>query len=330
MENYKESDDQWDAFSLSLLPISSLFGNSPNTIGHKLNKIIVSLAMKQADVLLFGLVNGTNSPNLKKLSGIPYLSGDDTWIDLPRMFGLPLLQPDKIHFRENNDPDWIYVIPLLKEMENLFSPIAANIRELLLEAEDSYRIRITERTQLKSDGEKNRKINTKNVSYENREDEINFHEKKKILENNCDSNQNGNFMKILSFIGIKNSNFDCTSSSPASASTSSASTSTSFTSTSSSMPSTFFNPSQFNIVDDDYIVINEAGLDIIRELNDCIQLLLLRATHVRLLYESRDKPKPTPAARTGLQKAARDLLSEATKIGEMMRRVDADKGERKG
>ena len=67
MENYKESDDQWDAFSLSLLPISSLFGNSPNTIGHKLNKIIVSLAMKQADVLLFGLVNGTNSPNLKKL-----------------------------------------------------------------------------------------------------------------------------------------------------------------------------------------------------------------------------------------------------------------------
>ena len=132
-------------------------------------------------------------------------------------------------------------------------------------------------------------------------------------------------MKILSFIGIKNSNIDCTSSSPASTS----SASTSFTSASSSMPSTFFNPSQFNIVDD-YIVINEAGLDIIRELNDCIQLLLLRATHVRLLYESRDKPKPTPAARTGLQKAARDLLSEATKIGEMMRRVDSDKGERKG
>ena len=35
MENYKESDDQWDAFSLSLLPISSLFGNSPNTIKSK-------------------------------------------------------------------------------------------------------------------------------------------------------------------------------------------------------------------------------------------------------------------------------------------------------
>ena len=201
---------------------------------------------------------------------------------------------------------------------------------MLLEAEDSYRIRIIERTQIKSDGKKNRKINTKNVSFEDREDEINFHEKKKILANNCDSNQNGNFMKILSFIGIKNSNIDCTSSSSASTSSASASTSTSFTSASSSMPSTFFNPSQFNIVDDDYIVINEAGLDIIRELNDCIQLLLLRATHVRLLYESRDKPKPTPAARTGLQKAARDLLSEATKIGEMMRRVDADKGERKG
>ena len=72
-------------------------------------------------------------------------------------------------------------------MENLFSPIAANIRELLLEAEDSHRIRIIERTQIKSDGKKNRKIKTKNVSHENREEEINFHEKKK----KC--NQNLNF-----------------------------------------------------------------------------------------------------------------------------------------
>ena len=316
MENYKESDDQWEAFSLSLLPITSLFGKSPNTIGYKLNKIIVLLAMKQADVLLFGLVNGTNSPNLKKLSGIPYLSGDDTWIDLPRMFGLPLLQPDKIHFRENNDPDWIHVLPLLTEMENLFTPIATNIRELLLEAENSYKIRIIEGNEKKTDEKKSQKINLKNIFYDETAEDI----EKNVFVNLCDSNQKGNFMKILSFIGIKNSNFDCASSSSLPAAASSTSTSTSSRSPSTSMRSPIFNLLQFNIVDDDYTVINEAGLDIIRELDDCIQLLLLRATHVRLLYQSRDKPKPTSAVRNGLQKAARDLLSEATKIGEKEKR----------
>ena len=48
--------------------------------------------------------------------GMPYLSGQDTWIDLPRMFGLPLLQPDKIHFRETSDPRWRHVLPLLREV----------------------------------------------------------------------------------------------------------------------------------------------------------------------------------------------------------------------
>ena len=135
------------------------------------------------------------------------MSGDDTWIDLPRMFGLPLLQPDKIHFRENNDPDWIHVLPLLTEMENSFTPIAANIRELLHEAENSYKNRIIEGKERKSDENKSQKINSKNIFYDEREEEINFREKK-ILGNLCDSNQKGNFMKILSFIGIKNSNFE--------------------------------------------------------------------------------------------------------------------------
>ena len=78
---------------------------------------------------------GQNSPNLKKLSGIPYLSGDDTWIDFPRLFSLPLLQPDKVHFRENYHPDWVHVLPLLREMESVFTVLANNISVILKEAE---------------------------------------------------------------------------------------------------------------------------------------------------------------------------------------------------
>ena len=335
MDSYKESEDQWEAFSLSLLPITGIFGKSNYTLGNRLNKIIVALAMRQADVLLFGKINGTNSPNLKKLSGIPYLSGDDTWIDLPRMFSLPLLQPDKIHFRENNDPDWIHVIPLLKEMENVFSPISQDIRELLNDAEYLHQNTKNQKIKVKSEKKKKRKNTSKNMSKENKEKKVKV-EKLKNLDN-CKANEKNYFKKFISTFGFGNSNIHCSSSSLSSSSPSSSSPSSSSpfssspsssslssTSTSSSSPTTspqFINPSLFNIVENDFIVVNQAGLEILRELSDCIQLLSLRATHVRLLYESRTKPKPSPAVKTGLQKAARDLLTEATEIGETDRQT---------
>lgn len=107
--DYKERDDQWEAFSESLYPITSLFGAY---IGTKLNKLIVKLSQKQADLLIYGGQTTTTATsaasggsttgssaapvNMKKLSGMAYMSGNDPWIDLPRLVGLPLLQPNKV------------------------------------------------------------------------------------------------------------------------------------------------------------------------------------------------------------------------------------------
>lgn len=52
---------------------------------------------------MLGKINGTESPALKGdtiHSGIAYLSGSDTWYDVPRMFGVEGLQPLKVHLDE--------------------------------------------------------------------------------------------------------------------------------------------------------------------------------------------------------------------------------------
>ena len=66
-EPYHEKQDQWTAFALSLVPITRIFGSH---LGPKLAHILVTTAQKQADVLLFGIVNGQESPDLTKLSGV--------------------------------------------------------------------------------------------------------------------------------------------------------------------------------------------------------------------------------------------------------------------
>jgi len=48
------------------------------------------------------------------------MSGSDSWVDLERMLGFSITQPDKIHLQETDDPDLKYVMPLLKEMESIF------------------------------------------------------------------------------------------------------------------------------------------------------------------------------------------------------------------
>jgi hypothetical protein len=67
-------------------------------------------------------------------------------------------------------------------------------------------------------------------------------------------------------------------------------------------------PTYTYVVPDSHHVVNEEQLDALRELDHCLRLLLLRATHVRLLYESRD-PVASPAAtdRARLQKRAREV-----------------------
>jgi hypothetical protein len=296
-DKYKESDDQWEAFSTTLLPITSIFGIKEHSMGHKLNEIIVSLAEKQAETLLFGRIKGQNSPNLKKLSGIPYLSGDDTWIDFPRLFSLPLLQPDKVHFRENYHPDWVHVLPLLREMESVFTVLANNISVILKEAETKYIIQKFKRKKRKFENSVKRKsVISESVNSQNSE-----------LVRKIEIDKNGNLVveKPLSsnlhgFRQEENEEINDTK----------------MTSTSTSSSTSIPTSQSLILIEDDMenLMINDAGLDILRELDDCIGLLVLRVTHVRLLYESRDKPQPTSNEKTRLQKEARSILRLAREV----------------
>ena len=49
--------------------------------GPALGQLLVELARAQGDLLVLGKVNNQSSPNIRKLSGIAYLSGGDTWVD---------------------------------------------------------------------------------------------------------------------------------------------------------------------------------------------------------------------------------------------------------
>jgi hypothetical protein len=68
---------------------------------------------------------------LMQLTGIAYLSGNDPWMDLPRRLGLPLLQPNKIMIRDNNNPEWSQTLGLLAAMESCFTQTARNMTDLL-------------------------------------------------------------------------------------------------------------------------------------------------------------------------------------------------------
>ena len=121
-EEYPEATtDQWEAFSHALRPLTRLFDRDTSI---RLDSVLVNLTQVQYRLLVLGEVaEGVPSPNLKKLSGIAYISGGDTWIDLPHMLGQHTLQPTKIHLRETADPDWVHVHPLLYAMETEFGAI---------------------------------------------------------------------------------------------------------------------------------------------------------------------------------------------------------------
>ena len=123
--------DEWSAFGKSLQMITRLLGPQ---LGVRLETILVDLTRRQAELLILGIVNGTASPNIAKLSGIAYLCGSDTWVELPRMFGLKMTQPDKIRMFEADDVDWVYVLPLLREMESTFHGFSRDMQQLLSDA----------------------------------------------------------------------------------------------------------------------------------------------------------------------------------------------------
>ena len=123
---------QWTAFSGGL---AAGHTSLPTDLGLRLQNLLVRLTRVQYRLLVLGeLQEGVPSPNLKKLSGIAYMSGGDTWIDLPHMLGQHTLQPTKIHLRETSDPHWNDVHPLLMAMEVAFRDIAEEMTALVEEA----------------------------------------------------------------------------------------------------------------------------------------------------------------------------------------------------
>eukprot|EP00981_Chlorochromonas_danica_P003550 scaffold659_cov192-Ochromonas_danica.AAC.63 len=127
-----DDEEQWNVFYQSLYAVTHIFGSR---LGDKIRSLLVSLSRDQARLLLFGLLPDESfqpERNLKKVNGIAYLSGFDTWVDLPRMFGLSFTQPDKVHLKETNDPLWPRVLLLLSAMEDTFLT-HANMADLILE-----------------------------------------------------------------------------------------------------------------------------------------------------------------------------------------------------
>jgi hypothetical protein len=129
----EEEDDDWKAYELILSSVLSLFGS----YREAMVQAIVNLAKDQAEILIYGRVKGQESLNLKKLSGHAYMSGSDTWVDLPRMLGLSFTQPDKVHVDEPTDPWWNAARDVLDELESVFTKHSKVFQELLTSAQGS-------------------------------------------------------------------------------------------------------------------------------------------------------------------------------------------------
>jgi hypothetical protein len=133
------SSDQWKEYSKALYAyFTRIYGSL--SFSKKLTSFLVELSELQANLLIHSYINGRPNPFLPKLSGIAYLCGSDTWTELPRLFGLHLTQPDKVQIKESDDPNWAYVLELLKEMEDKFGNFSTQITALYLELEEYRQI----------------------------------------------------------------------------------------------------------------------------------------------------------------------------------------------
>ncbi|GAB5034062.1 Hypothetical protein NocV09_01700240 [Nannochloropsis oceanica] len=91
----------------------------PPTVRAQMAEWVADLVHFQYHTLLLGELGdeaSVPSPNQIKLSGIAYLCGKDTWVELPRRLGLTFTQPDYVGFDEHNHPDYPHVQPLLAYM----------------------------------------------------------------------------------------------------------------------------------------------------------------------------------------------------------------------
>jgi len=91
----------------------------PSAIRATMAEWVAKLVYFQYHTLLLGELGDDASipcPNQSKLSGIAYLCGKDTWVELPRRLGMTFTQPDYVAFDEHTHPDYPHVQPLLAYM----------------------------------------------------------------------------------------------------------------------------------------------------------------------------------------------------------------------
>lgn len=65
--------------------------------------------------------------------------GFDTWCELPRLVGLHCTQPDKITYNQTSHPLYSQVLPLVQEMDNVFTELWRQIRDVSSQIPDSAR-----------------------------------------------------------------------------------------------------------------------------------------------------------------------------------------------
>ena len=119
--------DEWSAFRVALQPVVTMFGKHAEAIAEA----IVALSRAQAELFVEGKVGGKPSVDLTKLSGHAYMSGSDTWVDVPRLLGISFTQPDKVHLTEWDDPLWEDALEVLSELEDVLGRHAGVFRGLL-------------------------------------------------------------------------------------------------------------------------------------------------------------------------------------------------------
>jgi hypothetical protein len=122
-----EIEDENKAWATLLQPFTNML---PKEIADEITVLLADLIDAQSELMIYGRVDGKESPDLTKLSGFAYMSGADTWVDLPRMLGLSFTQPDKVHMNETSDPLYPYVLPLLKAMEEAFGDVSARMSDI--------------------------------------------------------------------------------------------------------------------------------------------------------------------------------------------------------
>lgn len=193
--------------------------------------MLVRLTKEQERLIIHGMVNASQPcPDIRKLSGFGYLSGSDTWIELPRMVGFPILQADKVRLKETSDPLRAHVNPLLREMERVFGELASEMKGIYEDARrSSSHVLLSTAIAPSSDA------------------------------------------SLVLREGLDN--------------------------------------------DDDEMeemILDELALRLLEEIADCMQLLAMRASHVRMLYDSMDSDSATEKAQ--LQKKSRAVIWSAAEI----------------